>query len=303
MLALSFVCTLLLLLRSPLAEAASNFHLRNHTGLKYLYDLKGGYRDDWYLPSVPDLTGNNLMGNLTTTLAPLVAIVYHSTDSDGGNEVIIRQSIVGNRAQSQRTSEALLSSLTSEFTLEFFFSSPVNNAAKRIRIAGFGDWPSGSEFSFCDETNVNTFGGWQLYSSVAPSGIVFQGVLVDTINDNQPYCFTIGVTISANTMRHLVVRARDGLIQMISHGNTQSDPSVKSFSADLWARHPAPLTIGSPHVDTGWTGTMYMAAMYDRFLSATEIENHRIYGPPNSFPVASAMATTVLEDSLVSLYP
>lgn len=74
------------------------------------------------------------------------------------------------------------------------------------------------------------------------------------------------------------------------------------FSPSLWARHAAPLTIANPHATTGWTGTMYMVAMYDRYLSDAEIAANQDFGPPNSLPT-TLPSLSIPEDSTTTLYP
>lgn len=289
MVALSLFWALLLLLRSPLVEAASNFHLRNHTGLQFLYDFKAGYRGEETSGSVVDSTGKNLLGNLTT--GSIGTGIRHSADPTTSGVSI--------RAQSQQLSGDLLAQLSSDFTLEFFFNSPGNQGSTFLRIAGFGDWPPGVPFARCSPNDTTVFGGWHLYSGLA-SAIIFEGVV---LSNGLPYCTSVGVSIQVLTLRHLVARSRNGVVQIYSQGASQSDPNVQEFDPSLWARHPAPLTIASPHADVGWTGTMYMVAMYDRFLSTTEIIANQGFGPPNSFPEVSTTAATVLEDSSVDLYP
>lgn len=48
-----------------------------------------------------------------------------------------------------------------------------------------------------------------------------------------------------------------------------------------------------------------MWAIYNRYLSTAEVAQNRIYGPPNSLPVATAAATplSTTEDLPTQLYP
>lgn len=48
---------------------------------------------------------------------------------------------------------------------------------------------------------------------------------------------------------------------------------------------------------------MYMVAMYDRYLSTTEIADNRVFGPPNSVPYGNVTALTVEEDARTTLFP
>lgn len=292
MVALSLFWVLLLLLRSPLAEAASGFHLRNHTGLLFLYDLKGGYRSENSPASVQDLSRNGYLGNLSTSLVPSTLVRYGESNTP----------IVMNRAESQLTTEALLPHIGSTFTLEFWLKNPNNGAAQPVRIAGFGNWPSGVAFAYCDPNTTNV-GSWQLISHLGPN-IVFEMV---ALVDGVPTCRSVTVAQQSNVLLNVVIRARYGEMQMVAinpsdglNSQSDSDPPI-TVASSLWP--PAQLTIASPHPGVGWSGTMYMVAMLDRYISAPDIVSNHALGPPNSFPVASAMATTVLEDSSVELYP
>lgn len=283
---------LLSLLRSPFAFGASNFHLRNHTGLLFLYDFTEGQKSEAVPTEARDITGRYLMGNLTTS----PTTVSWSASRQG---MSIPSVSGGVRAESQVSSAALLSHLSSEFSLEFFFSSPNNQLPQNVLLTGFGSWAAGAPFSQCDAANVVSEGGWRL-SSTLGANLVFDGVFLVSGN---PTCLSLSVSITTNTLRHFVVRGRDGLLSVVAHGSTAtiSDSNVV-FSPSLWARHPAPLTIANPHPTSGWTGTMYMAAMYDRYFENAEITSNRDFGPPNSLPVTTP-SLSIPEDETVTLFP
>lgn len=284
---------LLPLLRSPSALGASNFHLRNHTGALFLYAFDNGQVPTSPPSYVPDRLGLNLMGNLTTSTSG--AVTWSAIQQ--GMSIPIA---TGNaRAVSQSSSASTVSRLSTEFTLEFFISNPFNPRSQSLLIAGFGSWVPGEPFSPCDSSSP-TEGGWRLSSSLG-AGIDFEGVL--EIN-GVPTCQSISVAIETDTPRHLVVRARHGTLSIVTHINSFSatDPSVR-FSSSLWARNPAPLTIASPHPTSGWIGSMYLAAMYDRYLSNAEIATNRDLGPPNSLPTCATTTLTALEDGTSTLFP
>lgn len=266
---------------------ANNFHQRNHTGLLFLYTFGEGQLSDTAPSWAVDVSGRGLLGNLTTT-----NFVSWSSSRQG---ISVPSSSGGARAQSQRTSSSLLSQLSSEFTLEFFFLSPINPLSKNLLIAGFGEWPSGSEYQPCDFEST----GWRLSSYIA-SAIDFDAVLSV---GGTPTCVARSISIAANTLRHLVVRAHDGTLSIVSQENTVAavGPTLV-FSPSLWARHPAPLTIANPHTTTGWTGSLFMVAMYDRYLSDTEISSNYATGPPNSFPTPTP-TLSIPEDETTTLYP
>lgn len=232
------------------------------------------------------------MGNLTTS----PTTVSWSASQQG---MRISSPFGGVRAQSLLLSSQLLSHLGSDFTLEFFFNSPGNEQSQFLLIAGFGTWASGAPYMPCDATNVTAEGGWRLYSGLA-SSIVFDGVV---FVNGVPTCRSLRLSIVVNSLRHLVVRCRNGFLSMVSHGSStsNSDPSIQ-FSSDLWDRHPSPLVIANPHPSAGWTGTLYMIAMYDRFMPNTEIASNFEIGPPNSLPI-TLDAFAVLEDGTATLYP
>jgi hypothetical protein len=119
--------------------------------------------------------------------------------------------------------------------------------------------------------------------------------------DDVPACVTTSLAITPNTLRHFVARFHSGELSVVSHGNDAfngaNDPT---FSASLWANHSAPLTLANPHEATGWTGTIYMVAMYNRYLSNGEIAANRGFGPPNSFPYGAG-AVEADEDTPATL--
>jgi hypothetical protein len=285
---------LLVLLVAPLgALAASRFHERDHTGLLFLYDFTEGQVPTSPPTQARDFSGRFLMGNLTTSTTGAVSWSANrqgvSVPSIGG----------GARVESQLTSAGVLAALTSEFSIELFLSSPSNPMSSPLLIAGFGDWPSGAPFPPCDVSNTMSEGGWRLLSALGTI-IAFDAVV---LVNGAPTCLSLSVYISANTLRHVVFRGRNGVISLVSH--TASATTVSGnpmFSPALWARHPAPLTIASSHVATGWIGTLYMIAMYNRYLSDAEIAANRVFGPPNSVPHAATAALALNEDLSTTLF-
>jgi hypothetical protein len=101
--------------------------------------------------------------------------------------------------------------------------------------------------------------------------------------NGEPTCVSNTFAVTSDTLRHLVIRGQAGILSVSTHGGTSNIFGV-NFAPTLWARHPAPLVIASPHATMGWLGTMYMVAMYDRYLSNAEIAANLALGPPNSFP-------------------
>lgn len=284
------VCALTLLLRSPTGEAASNFHLRNHTGLLFLYGFTEGQATATIPSHVEDITGRYLLGNLTTST---VGAVSWSSERQG---MQVPSRFGGVRAESELDSDLVLSELSSEFTLELFLQSPNNPLDEPILIGGFGDWTPGAAFVSCDAST----GGWQIHSTLG-ANVVFSGVFAVS---GVPTCLSLSVSITTNTLRHFLVRVRDGLISVVCHGSTANLPdSNVVFDPSLWARHPAPLAFASPHASSGWTGFVYMAAMYDRYFSNAEVASSRDAGPPNSKPFTSVTSVEAPEDSAVELYP
>jgi hypothetical protein len=283
----------LLLLVAPLgALAASRFHERNHSGLLFLYAFDEGQVSPTPPSEVRDASGRYLMGNLTTSTTGAVswsvARQGMSTPSGGG----------GARAVTQLSSEALLPLLTDEFTLEFFFSSPINPLSQRLLIAGFSNLSPGSALGSCDPSNVDIEGGWRLISFL---NTVVQFVAVLTV-DGVPTCVSATIGSVADTTRHLVARVRSGELSLRSHGSFTTITEVNPmFSSSVWAPRISPLSIATPHPDAGWRGVLYMVAMYDRFLSDEEIDANQALGPPNSLPWAPSAALALDEDTATTL--
>lgn len=206
----------------------------------------------------------------------------------------------GARATSQSSSMGVVSLLADEFSLEFFFSSPFNPISQSLLIAGFGDWLPGTPFPVCDAANEVSEGGWRLYSTIGTT-IRFSGVV--SIN-GVPSCVNLAIPIDANTMRHMVVRARPGSVSMVSHGAIDENfVSGTSFNPSLWGRVATYLTIASPHATSAWTGTVFLLAMYNRYLSDAEIAMNRVLGPPNSLPFCNATSFSVYEDNRTIIFP
>lgn len=278
------------------ALAGSRFHERNHTGLLFLYGFDEGQRSPTSLPTLArDYSGKFLMGNLTTSTSG--SITWNTTRQ--GFRV---PSISGStRAVSQLTSSAVLPQLTTEFSIEFFISSPVNPVSQSLLIAGFGDWPPGSPFADCDASNTLTEGGWRLYSTLG-NGIRFSTVVS---YNGDPLC-TMGLAlpITVNSLTHIVARGRNGWIDLRERTTTSYfNPSGTSFDPRHWARHHAPLTLASPHATNGWTGSIFMVAMHDRYLSNTEVAANRDFGPPNSLSITLTSSIPITEDTTTTLYP
>lgn len=286
---------LLSLFDPPGARAGNRFHERNHTGLLFLYGFDEGQRTSSIPTQARDYSNKYLMGNLTTSTTG--SILWNSTRQ--GFRV---PSISGStRAVSQLSSEAVLPLLRSEFSIEFFISTPQNPVSQSLLIAGFGDWPPGAPFAGCDASDTLTDGGWRLYSTLG-NVIRFSA----TIHFNGgPYCSeNIAIPVTLNTLTHLVARGRDGVIDMRSMTATSYfNPSGTTFNPSYWARHHAPLTLASPHATNGWTGSIFMISMYDRYLSNTEVEAKRLSGPPNSLAVTLTSSIPITEDTTTTLYP
>lgn len=282
------------LLAPPQVLGVSRFHERNHTGLLFLYGFDDGQVSAALPAQARDFSSRYLMGNLTTSTSG--AITWSATRQG----MTISSISGGVRATSQQTSASVLPLLSNEFTLEFFFSSPSNPVSQNLLVAGFGDWPPGTPFAPCDAANTMSEGGWRLSSFIGDI-IDFSVVLMVS---GEPTCVTSTIVITPNTLRHFVARARNGVLSLVSHGSfTTISGSNPTFSPSLWARHAAPLTIASPHATNGWIGTMYMIAMYDRYLSSIEIAANRVFGPPNSYPFGNMMALAAAEDDLVTIFP
>jgi hypothetical protein len=269
----------LLLLVAPLgALAASRFHERNHSGLLFLYAFDEGQQSASPPSHVRDVSGQNLMGDLTVSTTG--AVTWSATRQG----MTVPSGSGGPRAVSQSTSAGVLSRLTDTFSLEFFLTSSNSPSVREHHsIAGFGNWSAGSDVGFCDSASSTTEGGWRLAS--VSNVIAFYAVFEV---DGAPSCLFLSVTNNPpvrDTLRHVVVRAYEGVFSMIVHTVlTLTGSGNVAFSPALWARNFAPLTIASPNATTGWTGSLRMIAMYDRYLSEDEVALNRVLGPPNSFP-------------------
>jgi hypothetical protein len=286
---------LLVLLVAPLgALAASRFHERNHTGLLFLYDFTEGQVPTSPPTQARDFSGRFLMGNLTTSTTG--AVSWNAT-----RQGMTVPSIGGGvRAVSQMTSAGILQFLSTEFTIEFFIARPIFPLSQSWLIAGFGDWPPGEPFAECDAGNVVSEGGWRLNQRQGHA-IEFEAVFA---YNGVPICVSNTIGLQENSLEHLIVRARDGTTSMVSkEGSSTITLDGQVFSPALWSRHAAPLVIASPHVSNAWTGTLYMIAMYDRYLSNAEIAANRVFGPPNSVPHAATAALALNEDLSTTLFP
>jgi hypothetical protein len=282
----------LLCLLATGAHGASRFHERNHTGLLFLYAFDEGQVSDSLPTHIRDVSGRQLMGNLT---ASATGAVSWSASRQG---MSIPSSGGGARAVSTMNSSMLVSRLGNEFSMEVFISNPYNPLWQGLSIAGFGSYAPGSPFETCATTPPVSYGGWHLYAHVVDA--VEFSTTIDVNGGAQ--CVTIGVPVILDTLRHIVVRARDGIVSMRSHGsNIMVESPVLRIDPALWARHPSPLTIASPHAESGWTGTMYMVAFYNRYLSNAEIDLNMILGPPNSFPYAETGTVAGAENMVTTL--
>lgn len=286
---LLFLLALLSTLRSPFASGASNFHKRDQSGLLLLYDFREGQQFEEPPPYIRDSTGRNLLGNLTTSTS---GAVDWSASQQG---MSVPSPSGGTRAESQLPVAPLLAEVASNFSIEFFFRSPTNPRSQSLLIAGFGDWLPGIPFPECSTTE----GGWHISSDLGP-GITFNGVMQI---GGSPQCQSVSISIEPDSLCHFVVRMRPGSISLVSHLNSFSvtDPSVQ-FSTSNWLQKPSKFAIATPHTSSGWTGTMYMVAMYNRYLSNAEIAANRILGPPNSLPVTTP-SLSIPEDETTTLYP
>lgn len=293
-----FLALLPLLLRSPLAEAGNRFHERNHTGLLVLYGFDDGQRSaDLHPTSARDYTGRGLLGNLTTSST---SVAWDATQQG----LRVPGPSGSTRAVSQQTSASLLSRLSSEYSIEFFVLSTVHppEAGQDI-IAGFGDWQPGSSAPLCD-ANTPSDGGWRLVSAYGDSQCDTLRAQVSGYLHGEPACFQLSFANCPLGLRHLVLRARDGEISIATHGGVSASVDAGiSFAPSLWARRPTPLSIAVPNPGSGWVGSIYSIAFYDRYLSDAEVAQNLIYGPPNSLPVASVSALSLTEDLTATLYP
>jgi len=241
---------------------------------------------------VRDVSGRNLMGNLTTSTTGAVSW------NDAQQGMTMPSISGGSRAVSEKASGDLLSLLTDEFSLEFWMRSPINERSQKLLIAGFGDWAPGSPFPVCNATETTNDGGWRLYSTLG-GGIQFTGVFsVGGI----PTCVTTVVSITTIAPRHLVARGRNGRVSIRTHGSVDTISSISPvFTPSLWGRYSAPLTLANPHVENAWVGSLFMVAMYDRYLSDAEVAEKRDQGLPNSVPKAAVNAVNSGEDEEATL--
>jgi hypothetical protein len=290
-LALTLLCTLAL----PAVRGANVFGARNNTGLLFMYLFDDGQQQSEPPAFVRDVSGNNLIGNLTTSTTGAVA-----WNAARQGMLAPNSSAPGFRAVSQQTSAGVLSRLGSEFTIEIFFTNTLNGeyipAWQNLHIASFGDIVPGQPFAACNETDVVHSGGWQFFSRWG-NGVSFSGVLrVNGI----PTCVTLSHLVPPDVMHHLVIRMKNGTLSMdannvIARYTTQYafppvPPDTIAFLPSLWARNPAPLVVANPHETKGWRGTMHMIAMYDRFLPDDEVTANRNRGLPNSLAVGNHTA-------------
>lgn len=289
-----FVLSVPLLFDPLWVRAGNRFHERNHSGLLALYGFDDGQLATNLLPTTArDYTGLGYLGNLTTS----TSTITWQADRAG---FAIPSRHGGFRAVSQQSTLGLLQHIQSEFTIEFFLKSP-SNPGSSVLVAGFGEWAPGAAFPVCDPSETATAeGGWRLYS--APGNVMNFQVLMSV--NGVPDCFEAGFVNVPDTLRHCVIRSRNNELSVVSHGaiGAVEDPSV-SFNRELWMRHETHLTYAVPQPSNGWKGTMYMTAIYDRYLTSTEIEAKQNLGPPNSLPVASVSSLPVDEDVTEILYP
>lgn len=288
------VWLVLLTLFDPLrAQAGNLFHRRNHTGLLTLFGFDDGQHSIDLRPlQARDYTGLNLLGNLTTS---------STTTSWSASQVGISfpYTVGGNRAISQETTAGILSRLSTEFSVEMFMMSP-NNPKNDVLIAGFGDWPAGSAFPFCEAGESDMEGGWRMFSSLG-GGIRIQTVISE---NGSPSCVEVSFGQTPGTLRHSVFRGREGEVGVQTHDAYDRilDPIV-AFNPLYWARHFSHLTLATPQPTQSWKGTIFMIAIYDRYLGDAEVGANRSFGLPNSWAVASTSALAVTEDVALSLFP
>ena len=283
-----------LLLRSPQALGASNFHLRNHTGLLFLYGFGEGQRSEALPTETRDLSGMNLLGNLMTSTSGSIA---WSAQRQG---ISVPGPSGGMRAISSKNTTELLNHLSDEFTIEMIFSNPTNPLSQGLTIAGFGTWAPGAPFEWCDIDNVTHYGGWRLFSFLGGS-VAFEPVLVAY---GEPECVSQSISMINNRLYHIAFRVQTDFLSIlvVKDGHSNAFGPI-TFSTDLWKRNPAPLTIATPNEMTGWTGSIYMIAMYNRFLPEAEYNANLDFGPPNSLPYSTTSSLFPLEDSSLTIYP
>lgn len=277
--------------------AGNRFHERNHTGLLVLYGFDDGQRSsDLHPTSARDYTGLGLLGNLTTS----TTTISWNASRAGFN---VPSASGGFRAVSQRTTAELLEKFDDEFSIEMFFTSPNNPTRNNWMIAGFGEWTPGAPFPTCDSSTPSPEGGWRTFAS---PGVGIRVQLVVSISTITPTCLELGFGNTPFILRHATFRGRPQLVDLLSQGDSDiaPDPTI-GFNPTFWTRTPAHLTFAIPHPTDGWTGSIYMFAVYNRYLSTAEINANYIYGPPNSLPVATTANTplVITEDVTMTLYP
>ena len=296
--------TLFCLLVPAQVLGVSRFNERNHTGLLLLYGFDDGQLSSTsHPPQARDFSGRYLMGNLTTSAT---AVSWNATRQG----MQVPQAGGGDRAFSPLTSANITPLLQNEFTLEFFISSgPLPTLpAQNLLIAGFGDWPSGSAFPTCDVSNTVSEGGWRLYSVYGDGTRVSIRFTAVVLRFGVPTCALLLFQILPNNLVHIVVRAKNGEMDMTSYAvlggqNSYSFLDETTFDPSLWARHHAPLYVATPHSSGAWTGTVYMIAMFDRYISDVEITNNDVFGPPNSHAYGTVSALATPESEPITLYP
>lgn len=229
------------------------------------------------------------MGNLTTsttTISWSQSRAGFSVPSASGST----------RAVSQQSVDALAQHLSDEVSIEFFISNPTNPGGEVI-IAGFGNWAPGTAFPRCDNEESTVEGGWRMYSALGNS-VRIQVLL--TVN-GVPGCFEESFVAMNNVLRHCVLRVRSGEVSLVSHGgiDVTNAPGIE-LDATLWKRH---LTFATPQPNEGWLGSVFMFAVFDRYMSTEEVAANREFGPPNSLAVATTSSLAVTEDVAVSLFP
>lgn len=290
---------LFLLLLPSVALGGNRFHERNHAGLLALYGFDDGQRDANLRPThARDYTGRYLLGNLTTS----TSTITWNRDRAG---FTVPSDFGGQRVVSERNSSDLVRQLSSSaFTIEFFMSNTVNTR-KDIIVFGFGNWLPGRSFPACDSDGQDTDeGGWRMASFLGES-LAFQTVMM--VNDPvpQPGCFELSFATLSNTLRHGVLGYSDpGLLRVKTHSSSDVIyyPDLLSFSPELWLRNPTHLTFAPPHPHLGWKGTIFMIAIFDRFLPDDEVALNRALGPPNSLATTETTSIETVEDTTLVLW-